>query len=51
MTHYCQGCNTLSATSRAWHGAYCRWLDAKDAGRSARAAAWGFVADRIVRFS
>lgn len=34
-----------------WHRAYCNWYDARAAGRTIRAAAWGFVADRLVRFA
>lgn len=32
-----------------WHRAYCRWYDHDRAGRNRRAAAWGWVADRLVR--
>lgn len=33
--------------TRAWHAVYRRWYDARHAGHRARAAVWGWVADRI----
>lgn len=41
----------LSAGSRLWHAFYCLWFDADRAGRRCRAAVWGWVADRLVRFA
>lgn len=34
-----------------WHRAYCAWYDHRDAGHRGRAAVWGRVADRLVRFA
>lgn len=31
----------------AWHAAFCRWYDHDRAGHRARAALWGWVADRV----
>lgn len=45
------GCNTLTAGSRRWHGAYCAWYDHDRAGHRLRSLVWGWVADRIVRFA
>lgn len=45
------GCASLSAGARRWHGAYCRWYDHREAGHRVRAAAWGFIADLIVRWA
>lgn len=33
----------------AWHAAYRRWYDHDQAGHRHRAAAWGVVADLLVR--
>lgn len=33
-----------------WHRAYCHWYDHRDRGQEFRAAAWGWLADRLVRF-
>jgi hypothetical protein len=33
-----------------WHGAYCRWYDHRDRGHEFRGAAWGWIADRLVRW-
>ena len=41
----------LTGPTRLWHGAYCRWYDHDRAGRPRRASAWGWVADRIVRWA
>lgn len=32
-----------------WHRAYCHWHDHHRAGHTLRAAAWGWLADRLVR--
>ncbi len=32
-----------------WHRAYRRWYDHRQAGHTTRAAAWGWVADRLAR--
>lgn len=32
-----------------WHRAYCGWYDNREAGHRARAAVWGWVADRLIR--
>lgn len=37
------------AATTLWHRAYCRWYDHDRAGHRARAAAWGWIADRLVR--
>lgn len=34
-----------------WHHAYCNWYDRDRAGHRVRAIAWGWVADRLVRFA
>lgn len=34
-----------------WHRAYCNWFDHDRAGRTVRAALYGWLADRIVRFA
>lgn len=34
-----------------WHRAYCNWYDRDRAGHRVRAAAWGFIADRLARFA
>lgn len=34
-----------------WHLAYCRWYDHDRAGHPTRAAAWGWFADRVVRWA
>lgn len=34
-----------------WHRAYRNWYDADRAGHAIRAAVWGFVADRLVRWA
>ena len=34
-----------------WHQAYCRWYDQRAAGHRIRAAVFGFLADRVVRFA
>lgn len=34
-----------------WHRAYCAWYDADRGGKRVRAAAWGWIADRLVRFA
>jgi hypothetical protein len=39
----------LTGSTRAWHGAYCRWYDHRADGHSRRAAVWGWVADRLAR--
>lgn len=36
---------------RVWHRAYCGWFDADRGARRVRAAAWGWLADRLVRFA
>jgi len=33
-----------------WHSLFCRWLDARDDGHTIRAAVWGWLADRVVRW-
>ncbi|NYD39926.1 hypothetical protein BJZ21_004041 [Nocardioides panaciterrulae] len=33
-----------------WHRAYCNWFDHDRAGHNVRAAVWGWLADRLVRF-
>lgn len=34
-----------------WHRAYCRWYDHREAGHRIRAALWGWLADRVVRWA
>ena len=34
-----------------WHRAYCNWFDRREAGSNRRAAVWGWIADRLVRFA
>lgn len=34
-----------------WHRAYCAWYDHRATGHRARAAVFGFVADRLCRFA
>jgi hypothetical protein len=34
-----------------WHRAYCNWFDAKSEGSRSRAAAWGWLADRLARWA
>lgn len=34
-----------------WHRAYCTWYDHDRGGRRARAALWGWFADRLVRWA
>lgn len=34
-----------------WHRAYCNWYDHDRAGHRVRAAAWGFIADRLVHWA
>ena len=36
-----------AARSAIWHAAYCRWYDAREAGRLARERMWGRVADLL----
>ncbi|WP_283248694.1 hypothetical protein [Occultella gossypii] len=38
----------MSTRERIWHHAYCRWYDHRALGHHGRAAAWGWVADRLV---
>lgn len=45
------GCEFLAAAASRWHAAYCRWYDHDRAGNRVRAAVWGFIADRIVRWA
>lgn len=42
-----EGCGEVAPMSALWHRAYCRWYDADRAGHRRRAAAWGWVADRL----
>lgn len=35
----------------AWHRAWCNWYDARKANRPRRAAAWGFLADRLAKLA
>lgn len=47
-------CNDLThdrLATTAWHRAWCNWYDARKIGHSGRAAAWGFLADRLARFA
>lgn len=37
----------MSESSETWHSAYVRWYDHDRAGNGIRAAAWGWVADRL----
>jgi len=34
-----------------WHSAFCRWYDHREAGHPRRAAVWGWLADRLVRWA
>jgi hypothetical protein len=34
-----------------WHRSFCRWYDHDRAGHQLRAAAWGWLADRLARFA
>jgi len=47
--HTC--CNEAPLGSRTWHRAYRIWYDADRAGSTIRAAAWGWIADRLVRWA
>jgi hypothetical protein len=51
MNCKCDDLRHARLATTAWHRAYCNWYDARAAGRSRRAAAWGFVADRLARFA
>lgn len=37
--------------TRAWHHAYAAWYDHRDAGHRIRAAMFGWLADRLVRWA
>jgi len=38
------------STESVWHGLYCHWEDAAEDGHAIRAAVWGWLADRVVRW-
>jgi len=40
----------VAYTKSVWHGLYCRWFDARENGHTVRAAVWGWLADRVVRW-
>jgi hypothetical protein len=52
MTTLSCACNDQrhDVATALWHRAYIRWYDCRDQGREIRAAAWGWLADRLVRF-
>lgn len=49
--HHAKDCCDDTIGTRLWHPAYCAWYDQDRAGHRLRAAVWGWIADRIVRWA